>query len=132
MSLLGQMEAPEKISPRAEVEKAYEFFKAHAWIKGANYDTVDSEGTWGFCLQGAAIYYGTEAGRECFCGGHHPTSNPNSSMVLHYLEKALPPEYEGFLPRWNDAEGRTREDVDFLWQKAIVLAHMEETGNEQG
>lgn len=126
MSLPDQTEAPEKVSPRAEVERAYEFFKSHEWIRGANYDTVDSEGTWGFCAQGAAIYYGTEAGRKCFCGGNHPTSNPNSSMVLRYLEKALPPEAGGIIPKWNDAEGRTREEVDHLWQKAIVLAHMEE------
>lgn len=128
MSLLGQQEAPtQKVSPRAEVEKAYEFFKAHPWIQGMNEMNMP-DGQVGYCTNGVALYYDSTRKYCDFCNENHSSASEHAGIVFRYLNMALPRDDEEIgIVMWNDTDGRTREEVDFLWQKAIVLAHMEET-----
>jgi len=111
MSLLG------------EVQKAYEFFKANGWIQGTM--VWKEAGVNSYCSEGVAFYYDAQPVENCenynhFFGPHEHRS-PHYEQVRKELETTLVNMGFAFpvLVDWNDADGRTREEVDELWQETI-------------
>lgn len=113
MSLLG------------EVQKAYEFFKANQWIQGTMIWNMPTGGT-AYCLEGVAYYYDVQMTEGCGNYDHpstalHAHPSPSYGKVRKALTDTLLDRGLAFpsVIDWNDADGRSKEEVDDLWQETI-------------
>ena len=108
-----------------EAEKAYEFFKAHPWIQG--HMELSQEGGMGYCTAGVCAYYDNYIVEDCHPFYQH-VSVPHRHESPHYykltgaLAETLAEMIDDYfinLIDWNDAEGRTVEEVNELWVNTI-------------
>jgi len=109
------------MSVLGELVKVYDFFQANEWVQGETRLTLP-DGKTGYCLNGMLLcYQGTETCDEC--GVKHLT-NDNYRMrraMRLALKETVQEMNTGCIGiiRYNDAEGRTREDIDQLFQRTI-------------
>lgn len=108
-----------------ELEKAYEFFKTHPWVQEAS-EQMLPDGKMGYCTVGVCAYYDNNITEDCGIPYFHPTG-PHRHDSPHYykltgaLSETLLEMAGGYvnLIDWNDAEGRTVEEVNELWVNTI-------------